>query len=210
LLAVEGVELIEPAGELLPCNRPRDSCRRPDSAGEPITTGGGAAYPALGAQIYGCVRDHVRDVFWGIVAVLAIWLVVYLIRANEFDSTAIGGMFMLGLIAFGAFMGIGQLIYGETPINTDYATTNPTTTVHDSSGAGGSGGGTVSIEDVYGDDVVEAYCSGAMSVAQYRGCIDHVTFDDVVNTDTPAARDALDLIPPDASRAIDEYNTGYP
>ena len=37
-----------------------------------------------------------------------------------------------------------------------------------------------------------------------------LTFDDVVNTDTPAARDALDLIPPDASRAIDEYNTGYP
>lgn len=43
-----------------------------------------------------------------------------------------------------------------------------------------------------GNDIVARYCSyGAVSDAQYQGCVDHVTVDDVRSRDTPAARYAL-------------------
>ena len=57
------------------------------------------------------------------------------------------------------------------------------------------------------DAVVERYCEiGSVSAAQYRGCVDHVTLGDVMELDTPAARQALDEV----REQMDDGSVSYP
>jgi hypothetical protein len=100
----------------------------------------------------------------------------------------VGGLLIMAAVfavPVGALLGLQAL--GDTLGGGDDSPTQSITT------EGGSSGN--ALDHVYDDDIVDVYCSGAVSAAQYRGCVDHVSVHDIENIDSPAARSALEGVP---------------